>query len=99
MMHIVRSAASIAFLIAPPVWAAPVPLSDAQLDSVAAGTRFTVTNQVSDQAGVAPVTDSNLVNAWGLSQSPGGAALWVANNGTDTSTLYNASSFAKLALT
>lgn len=98
MMRMIGSAASIAFLVAQPVWAAPVLLSDAQLDIVAAGTRFTVTNQVSDQAGVAPVTDTNLVNAWGLSQAPGGP-LWVANNGTDTSTVYNANSFAKLALT
>jgi uncharacterized protein (TIGR03118 family) len=98
MMRLIGSATSIAFLIAPPVWAAPIQLSDAQLDIVAAGTQFTVTNRVSDQVGVAPVTDPNLVNAWGLSQAPGGP-LWVANNGTNTSTLYNASSFAKLALT
>ena len=98
MMRLIGSAASIAFLIAPPVWAAPVQLSDAQLDIVAAGTRFTVTNRVSDQAGVAPVTDLNLVNAWGLAQPPGGP-LWVANNGTNTSTLYNANSFAKLGVT
>lgn len=97
-MRFIGSATSIAFLIASPVSAAPMQLSDAQLDIVAAGTQFTVTNRVSDQAGVAPVTDPNLVNSWGLSQAPGGP-LWVANNGTNTSTLYNANSFAKLALT
>jgi uncharacterized protein (TIGR03118 family) len=43
---------------------------------------------VSDQPGVAPVTDSNLVNPWGISFGPT-TPLWVANNGTSTSTLYS----------
>lgn len=43
---------------------------------------------VSDQPGVAPVTDPNLVNPWGLSFGPT-TPLWVANNGTSTSTLYS----------
>ena len=42
--------------------------------------------------------DLNLVNAWGLSQGPA-TALWVANNGTDTSTIYNPATFAKAPLT
>jgi uncharacterized protein (TIGR03118 family) len=49
---------------------------------------YTVTNLVSDQPGVAPVQDTNLVNGWGLTRlatSP----WWVADNGTDKSTLYN----------
>jgi uncharacterized protein (TIGR03118 family) len=49
---------------------------------------FTVTPLVSDQPGVAPNTDSNLVNAWGLVASPT-SPFWVANNGSDTSTLYD----------
>jgi len=95
-----RSAKAIAVaagLIAPPALAAPIPLSDAQLGAVPAGIRFSITNQVSDQPGVAPVTDPLLVNAWGLSQGPA-TALWVANNGTDSSTLYNATTFAKAPL-
>src|SRR5262249_12685111 len=59
---------------------------------------FNIINRVSDQMGVAPLTDSNLVNAWGLSQGPG-TALWVANNGTNTSTIYNPGTFAKAPLT
>jgi uncharacterized protein (TIGR03118 family) len=43
---------------------------------------------VSDQPGVAPVTDSDLVNPWGISFGPT-TPLWVANNGTSTSTLYS----------
>ncbi len=50
-------------------------------------------NMVSDQQGVAPLTDPDLVNAWGLSASPGtdaapGSPLWVSDNGTDKTTLY-----------
>jgi uncharacterized protein (TIGR03118 family) len=43
---------------------------------------------VSDQPGVAPITDPDLVNPWGLSFGPT-TPLWVANNGTSTSTLYS----------
>ena len=48
----------------------------------------TQTDLVSDQAGKAPLTDPNLVNAWGLSRGPN-SPLWVSNAGTSTSTLYN----------
>ena len=43
---------------------------------------------ISDQPGVAPITDPNLVNPWGLSFGPT-TPLWVANNGMSTSTLYS----------
>ena len=51
-------------------------------------------NLVSDQRGKAPLTDPDLVNAWGLAASPGtdaapGSPLWVADNGSDKATLYN----------
>jgi len=42
---------------------------------------------VADRAGQAATKDKNLVNAWGLASSPS-SPLWVANNGTSTSTLY-----------
>jgi uncharacterized protein (TIGR03118 family) len=48
---------------------------------------YTVTPLVSDQPGVAPHTDPNLVNAWGLTAGPT-SPWWVADNGTDKSTLY-----------
>ncbi|MEN3360428.1 MAG: hypothetical protein V7637_4410 [Mycobacteriales bacterium] len=48
---------------------------------------FAAVNLVADVAGAAPVVDPHLVNAWGLAASPT-SPLWVANNGTDTSTLY-----------
>jgi uncharacterized protein (TIGR03118 family) len=54
---------------------------------------FEQINLVSDQPGVAPLTDPDLVNAWGLSDIPGtdaapGSPLWVSDNGKDKTTLY-----------
>ena len=49
---------------------------------------YTQTNLVTDMGGSAPVTDSNLKNAWGLSRSTG-SPWWVSDNGTGVSTLYN----------
>jgi uncharacterized protein (TIGR03118 family) len=48
---------------------------------------YSVTNLVSDQPGVAQITDPNLVNAWGLAAAPT-SPIWVANNHTDSSTVY-----------
>src|SRR5207248_9284618 len=50
-------------------------------------------NLVSDQPGHAALKDKDLVNAWGLAASPGtnaspGSPLRVADNGSDTATLY-----------
>jgi uncharacterized protein (TIGR03118 family) len=54
---------------------------------------FRQINLVSDVPGAARLTDPDLVNAWGLSASPGtdqapGSPLWVSDNGTDKTTLY-----------
>ncbi len=51
---------------------------------------YTQTNLVSDQPGVAPVTDPNLVNPWGLARSAM-SPWWVSDNGTGLSTLYDGS--------
>jgi uncharacterized protein (TIGR03118 family) len=48
---------------------------------------FEQRNLISDIAGVARITDRNLVNPWGLAAGPA-TPLWVADNGTDVSTLY-----------
>ena len=45
-------------------------------------------NLVSDLAGVAAVTDPNLINPWGMSSSSN-SPIWVSDNGTGLSTLYN----------
>jgi uncharacterized protein (TIGR03118 family) len=53
---------------------------------------YVQTNLVSDIPGLAHITDSNLVNPWGISFSitpgGGGSPFWVSNQGTNTSTLY-----------
>jgi len=49
---------------------------------------YTQTNLVSNTAGVAPVTDPQLINPWGLSRASG-SPWWVSDNGTGFSTLYN----------
>jgi uncharacterized protein (TIGR03118 family) len=50
--------------------------------------RYTQRNLVSDQPGKAELLDTSLVNAWGLAFGPTSPA-WVADNGTDVSTLYS----------
>src|SRR5262249_59360175 len=49
---------------------------------------YTQHNLVSDVQGAADQTDTDLVNAWGIAFNPN-AVVWVANNGTGTSTLYD----------
>ena len=54
-------------------------------------------NLVSDGSVPAALVDANLVNAWGLAASAT-SPWWVADNGTDVSTLYNGNTGAKVAL-
>ena len=49
---------------------------------------YSWTNYQSDLAGVAQHVDPNLVNPWGMAASPNGI-IWVSDNGTGVSTLYN----------
>ncbi len=49
---------------------------------------FLQTNLTSDIPGNASFSDPNLQNAWGVAFAPGGP-LWIANNNTGTTTLYN----------
>jgi uncharacterized protein (TIGR03118 family) len=46
------------------------------------------TNLVSNTAGVATTTDTQLMNPWGISLLPG-QDFWIANNNSGTSTLYD----------
>ncbi len=63
--------------------------------------RFAQVNVASDVPGLAQIHDPLVVNAWGLALSPT-SPLWVANNGSDTATLYGGngttSPFVKRAL-
>ncbi len=49
---------------------------------------YVQTNLVSDIPGLAAITDPNLVNSWGASES-GTSPMWISNQGTSTSTLYS----------
>ena len=59
------------------------------LTITAAYAQYNRTDLVSNQPGIAPVTDPNLVNAWGLVALPANP-WWVSDNGTGDSSLYNA---------
>jgi uncharacterized protein (TIGR03118 family) len=80
-MHHNRALLVLAFVVGVAI-VAVAPLRAAERNA------FTVVPLVSDQPGVAPNTDPNLVNAWGLTSGPT-TPWWVADNGTDKSTLYN----------
>jgi uncharacterized protein (TIGR03118 family) len=56
--------------------------------SSASDNSYKLTRLVSDKPGIAATTDPNLKNAWGLTAGAE-TPWWVANNGTDTSTLYD----------
>jgi hypothetical protein len=60
----------------------------AQLSAAPPGGTFAVTTLVSDVPSPPAATDANLVNGWGLARSAT-SPWWVADNGTDRSTLYN----------
>jgi len=49
---------------------------------------YTQVNLVSNTSGVAPVTDPNLVNPWGLSRTSG-SPWWTSDNGAGLATLYS----------
>src|SRR5438067_7334090 len=51
-------------------------------------TAYLATNLISDQPGVAFVTDPTLINAWGISLSPTGGGFWVSANHSDLSEVY-----------
>jgi uncharacterized protein (TIGR03118 family) len=50
-------------------------------------------NLVSDIAGMADVTDSHLVNPWGIAESAS-SPFWISNQGSATATVYNGSGTA-----
>src|SRR5437868_13459126 len=58
--------------------------------ALAGGNSYDATILVSDLPGVGTHTDSLLVNPWGIAFNPNGF-VWVADNGTGFSTLYDGS--------
>src|ERR1700733_15255810 len=63
---------------------------------VLAATTFTVNPLIADKKG-APNIDPDLKNPWGISQFPGGT-LWVSDNHTNLSTLYDPKTGKKASL-
>jgi uncharacterized protein (TIGR03118 family) len=53
------------------------------------GNHYTVTPLASDVPGLAPATDPNLMNTWGLARS-GTSPWWIANNATASTSVYSA---------
>lgn len=51
------------------------------------GNHYTITPLASDVPGLAPATDSNLQNTWGLARSAS-SPWWIANNATASTSLY-----------
>src|SRR5687767_11214775 len=51
-------------------------------------TAYLAADLISDQPGVAPITDPTLVNAWGISLNQAGGAFWVSANGSAQSEVY-----------
>ena len=78
--------AVVAGVVAVPVLAAAGAATAAE-EPANARPAFTEVDLVSNIPGRAAVTDANVQNAWGLALSAT-SPLWVANNGSNTSTLY-----------
>src|SRR5258708_13312440 len=56
--------------------------------AVCFGQHYTQTNLVSNSAGIAPVTDPQLINPWGISRGSG-SPWWISDQRTGLSTLYD----------
>jgi uncharacterized protein (TIGR03118 family) len=65
------------------------PTVEALEDRCVPATGFTQLDLVSDQANTALLTDSNLVDAWGIGLNPAGGNFWVANNVPSVATQYS----------
>ena len=57
-------------------------------DRLVLATSYIAHDLVSNQPGVAPLTDPTLQNGWGISLGPTGPTIWVSSNGGGVSELY-----------
>src|SRR5467141_3212868 len=80
-------AAVAAVVVAVPVLVAPGVATASDEPQHRTRPAFAEVDLVSNIPGRAAVTDGNVQNAWGLALGPA-SPLWVANNGTNTATLY-----------
>src|SRR6059058_3267960 len=60
---------------------------------MSAANGYLVRNLISDQAGTADLTDTNLVNGWGIAITAA-SPFWICDGGTGLSTVYTASASA-----
>src|SRR5262245_28480078 len=58
------------------------------LMSATPSTAYLQTNLISDQPGVAAITDASVSNAWGLAIPPTGGNFWISDNHTGVSSVY-----------
>jgi hypothetical protein len=58
------------------------------MGTVCFGQHYTQTNLVSNTSGVAPLTDPQLINPWGISRGSG-SPWWISDNRRGFSTLYD----------
>src|SRR5258706_3474986 len=58
------------------------------MEATCFGQQYTQINLVSNTSGVAPITDPQLINAWGLSRASS-SPWWVSDEATGFSTLYD----------
>jgi uncharacterized protein (TIGR03118 family) len=74
-----------------PLAASDFLVDDIQASRLVTSSTYHVTKLVSDVAGLAPGTDANLVNPWGMARGAGTASTpwWVANTGTGNVTAYD----------
>src|SRR5438552_11907661 len=57
--------------------------------ALAGADSYSATNHPSDIPGLATHVDPNLVNPWGMAANSTGSVIWVSDNGTGVSTLYD----------
>jgi uncharacterized protein (TIGR03118 family) len=57
-------------------------------DRLVLATSYIAHDLVSNQPGVAPLTDPTLLNGWGIALGPTGPTIWVSSNGAGISELY-----------
>src|SRR5579884_2236183 len=86
-----RTLAEVKMIRAVTLWA--IAAAGSGLLQAAGANAYIQHNLVSDQPGVADVTDPNLVNAWDLATSAA-SPFWVSANGTGLATVYSTSATA-----
>src|SRR5579863_3923240 len=67
------------------------------LPALAASNAYIQHNLIADTAGVADLTDPNLVNPWAIAESAS-SPFWISDNGTGLATVYSTSATATISI-